>query len=170
MSMAEKKTVILNLDMRKPTLHEKFGLQNTKGMSTLLSGRTALGEAIQYTEYENLDIITSGPVPPNPSELIQSEVMEKVLEKLRDIYDVIILDTPPIGLVTDARTLMHFADTSIYVLRADYSKKGFLRSIEKLSREEIRGLGILLNDVKMSRNGYGYGYSYGYGYYEEEKK
>jgi len=164
MSMANKKTVILNLDMRKPTLHEKFGLQNTKGMSTLLSGRTALGEAIQCTEYENLDIITSGPVPPNPSELIQSEVMEKVLEELRDIYDVIILDTPPIGLVTDARTLMHFADTSIYVLRADYSKKGFLRSIEKLSTEEIRGLGILLNGVKMSRNGYGYGYSYGYGY------
>ena len=168
MSMANKKTVILNLDMRKPTLHQKFGLQNTKGMSTLLSGNTALGEVIQYTEYENLDIITSGPVPPNPSELIQGELMERVLEKLREVYDIIILDTPPIGLVTDARTLMHFADTSIYVLRADYSKKGFLRSIEKLSKEDIPGLGILLNDVKMSRNGYGYGY--GYGYYEEEKK
>ena len=88
----------------------------------------------------------------------------------KDCRDTIILDTPPIGLVTDARTLMHFADTSIYVLRADYSKKGFLRSIEKLSKEDIPGLGILLNDVKMSRNGYGYGYSYGYGYYEEEKK
>ncbi|MEA3433433.1 MAG: GNVR domain-containing protein, partial [Campylobacterota bacterium] len=71
MSMANKRTVILNLDMRKPTLHEKFGLKNIKGMSTLLSGHTALGEVIQHTEYENLDIITSGPVPPNPSELIQ---------------------------------------------------------------------------------------------------
>lgn len=168
MSMANKRTVILNLDMRKPTLHEKFGLKNIKGMSTLLSGHTALGEVIQHTEYENLDIITSGPVPPNPSELIQSELMEKVLEKLREVYDVIILDTPPIGLVTDARTLMHFADTSIYIVRAEYSKKGFLRSVEKLSKEEIRGLSILLNDVKMAKNGYGYGY--GYGYYEEEKK
>ena len=120
--------------MRKPTLHEKFGFQNGKGMSTLLSERTSLNEVIQHTEYENLDIITSGPVPPNPSELIQSAQMERVLEKLREIYDVIILDTPPIGLVTDARTLMHFADTSIYVVRADYSKKGFLRSIEKLSK------------------------------------
>ncbi|EIF51211.1 tyrosine-protein kinase family protein [Sulfurovum sp. AR] len=168
MSMADKKTVILNLDMRKPTLHQKFGLINSKGMSTLLSGHTALGEVIQNTEFDNLDIITSGPVPPNPSELIQSPLMENVLEKLREEYDVIILDTPPIGLVTDARTLMHFADTSIYLLRADYSKKGFLRSIDKLSKEEIRGLGILLNDVKMDRSGYGYGY--GYGYYEEDKK
>lgn len=168
MSMAEKKTIILNLDMRKPTLHQKFGLQNSKGMSTLLSGRTALGDVIQHTEYEHLDIIASGPVPPNPSELIQNEQMEKVLEALREMYDVIILDTPPIGLVTDARTLMHFADTSIYVLRTDYSKKDFLRNIEKLSKEEISGFGILLNDVKTGRNGYGYGY--GYGYYEEEEK
>jgi len=168
MSIAEKKTVILNLDMRKPTLHQKFGLENTKGMSTLLSGSTGLAEVIQHTEYENMDIITSGPVPPNPSELIQGVLMEKLLEKLRDIYDVIILDTPPIGLVTDARTLMHFADISIYVLRADYSKKGFLRSVEKLSKEKISGLGILLNDVKITKNGYGYGY--GYGYYEEEYK
>jgi capsular exopolysaccharide synthesis family protein len=170
MSIADKKTVILNLDMRKPTLHKKFGLKNGKGMSTLLSGRTSLGEVIQATQYANLDVITSGPVPPNPSELIQSELMERVLEKLRDVYDVIILDTPPIGLVTDARTLMHFADTSLYVLRADYSKKEFLRSIEKLSREEISGLGILLNDVKLGKGSYGYGYGYGYGYYEEERK
>ena len=168
MSMADKKTVILNLDMRKPTLHEKFGLQNGLGMSTLLSGSTSLGNVIQHTEYENLDIITSGPIPPNPSELIQGVLMEKVLEKLREVYDVIILDTPPVGLVTDARTLMHFADTSIYVLRADHSKKAFLRNIEKLSAEDISGLGILLNDVKVAKNNYGYGY--GYGYYEEDKK
>jgi len=169
MSMADKKTVILNLDMRKPTLHEKFGLQNVRGMSTLLSARTNLNEVIQHTEYENLDIITSGPVPPNPSELIQGELMERVLEKLKEVYDVIILDTPPIGLVTDARTLMHYADTSIYVLRANHSKKGFLRSIEKLSKEDIRGFGVLLNDARTDSHGYG-GYGYGYGYYEEEQK
>ena len=168
MSMAGKKTVILNLDMRKPTLHEKFELPNKVGMSTLLSGATSLGKVIQQTEYEYLDIITSGPVPPNPSELIQGELMEKVLEKLKEVYDVIILDTPPVGLVVDAKTLMHHADTSIYVMRAGYSKKGFLRSIKEISSiKEIHGLSILLNDVKQGKDGYGYGN--GYGYYEEEE-
>ena len=171
MSMAGKKTVILNLDMRKPTLHEKFGLPNKQGMSTLLSGSTSLGQVIQQTEYENLDIVTSGPVPPNPSELIQGEVMERVLEKLKEVYDVIILDTPPVGLVVDAKTLMHLVDTSIYVMRAGYSKKGYLQSIKELSSiKEIHGLSILLNDVKQGKDGYGYGYGSGYGYYEEDKK
>jgi len=169
MSMAGKKTVILNLDMRKPTLHEKFGLSNKQGMSTLLSGSTNLGQVIQKTEYDNLDIITSGPLPPNPSELIQGEVMERVLEKLREVYDVIILDTPPVGLVVDAKTLMHLVDTSIYVMRANYSKKGFLKSIKEISSlKEVQGLSILLNDVKQGNGGYGYGY--GYGYYEEGEK
>lgn len=171
MSIAGKRTIILNLDMRKPTLHEKFGLSNKAGMSTILSGAISLGKVIQHTEYENLDIVTSGPVPPNPSELIQSKFMEKILEKLREVYDVILIDTPPVGLVTDARTLMHFADTNIYLLRADYSKKTFLRSINKFKQEDIGGLGILLNDVKVSNSGYGYeyGYGYGYGYYEDDK-
>ena len=84
--------------------------------------------------------------------------------KLREVYEVIILDTPPIGLVADARILMPFADTSIYVVRADYSKKEYLRNVEKLSEEDIDGLCIILNDVEM-----GDGY-YGYGYYEEDKK
>jgi len=174
MSMADKKTILINMDMRKPTLHERFGLENVWGMSTLLSKHTSLIKVIQHTEYENLDVITSGPVPPNPSELIQGELMKRVLEKLGEVYDVVIMDTPPIGLVTDARTLMHLSDTSIFVVRAEYSRKGFLRGIEELYKhEEIRGLGILLNDLKMEKSGYGYGgygYGYGYGYYEEDKK
>jgi capsular exopolysaccharide synthesis family protein len=171
MSMADKKTIILNLDMRKPTLHSRFNLPNKKGMSTLLSGHAPLNDVIQKTKQENLDIISSGPVPPNPSELIQSSIIQETLEKLRESYDVIILDTPPVGLVTDARTLMHYADTNIYVLRSDYSKKDFLKNIKRLSTfEHIKSLGILLNDVKMDKNGCGYGYGYGYGYYEEDKK
>ncbi len=169
--MAGKKTILLNLDMRKPTLHEKFALSNKYGMSTLLSGSTTLKNVIQKTAYENLDVITSGPVPPNPSELIQKELMDKLIDKLREVYDVIILDTPPIGLVTDARTLMHKADTSIYILRAGYSKKGFIHKIKELSsHREIQGLAILLNDVNIERGGYGYGYGYGYCYYAEDKK
>ncbi len=163
MSMANKKTIVLNLDMRKPTLHEKFGLNNAKGMSNLLSGHAKLSGVIQSTSHSNLDIIASGPVPPNPSELIQNGLMEKVLVELREMYDVIILDTPPVGLVTDAKTLMHLADTSIYVLRANYSKKEFFQNINKLYSEKISGFGILLNDVAINRA------NYGYGYYEDEK-
>ena len=167
MSMSGKKTIILNLDMRKPTLHEKFKLKNKKGMSSLLSRTAGLNEIIQHTEYENLDVITSGPVPPNPSELIENELMERLVEKLREVYDVIILDTPPLGLVIDAKTLMHFADTSIYVVRSDYSKKAFFKNINQLVEDDISNLGVLLNAVKMEHSGYGY---YGYGYYEEESK
>ncbi len=162
-SMTERKTVILNLDMRRPMLHTYFSVSNSKGISTLLSGNTTLGEVIQHTEYENLDVITSGPVPPNPSELIEGVLIEKILIKLREVYDVIILDTPPIGLVSDARILMPFADTNICIVRANYSKKEFLRNIEKLLEKDTKGLSILLNDVEMG-NGY-----YGYGYYEEDK-
>ncbi len=169
MSMSDKKTILINMDMRKPTLHERFGIENVNGMSTLLSKHASLASVIQQTEHKNLDVITSGPIPPNPSELIQSELMEELLKKLREVYDIIIMDTPPVGLVTDARTLMHLSDTSIYVLRAEYSKKGFLRGIEQLyQHKEMKGLGILINDLKIDRNGYGYGY--GYGYYEEDEK
>ncbi len=170
MSMSDKKTIILSLDMRKPTMHEKFGLQNKVGMSNLLSGAASLSDVIQHTEYDNLDIVASGPIPPNPNELIQSEFMLKVIEKLKEIYDVIIIDTPPIGLVADARILMHYADTSIYVLRADYSEKAYFRSVNNLAKEEIGSFTILLNDVKSTHGGYGYGGGDGYGYYEEEEK
>ena len=167
MSMTGKRTIILNLDMRKPTLHQKFGLQNKAGMSNVLSKSAELEDVIQHSEFENLDVITSGPVPPNPSELIQDEFMEKVFESLKENYDVIIVDTPPIGLVTDARTLMHYADTSIYVVRSGYSKKEYLKNLNKLAKDDISNFSVLLNAVKMQDVGYGY---YGYGYYEEDKR
>ncbi|MDY0402939.1 polysaccharide biosynthesis tyrosine autokinase [Sulfurovum sp.] len=170
MSMAGKKTIILNLDMRKPTLHERFGIDLGKGLSSLLAGRAMLKEVIQHTQYENLDVITSGPIPPNPSELIQGQMMLKVLEKLKEVYDVIILDTPPIGLVTDARTLMNYADISLYVFRANVSKKGFIKHLETITElHEVPGFGLVFNDMQ-SGAGYGYGYGDGYGYYEEEQK
>jgi len=167
MSIANKKTIILNLDMRKPILHEKFNIPNTKGISSVLSGSNVLDDVIQSTKYKNIDVITSGPIPPNPSELIQSPLMEKVLYKLKESYDIVILDTPPIGLVTDARTLMHFADVSLYTVRMNYSKKEFVKHINFLaSADEIRSLGIVLNDIPLDKKNYGYHY----GYYEDDKK
>lgn len=159
MSMANKKTILISIDMRRPMLHKRFRLPNDKGMSTLLSQHSSLYEVIQNTNYNNLDIITSGPIPPNPSELIHSNMMVEIIEKLKKDYEVIIIDTPPVGLVTDARMLIDFADTTIYVVRAEYSKKAFLKNIEKISTfKDISGLGLLLNDVKETHQHYSYSY------------
>ena len=165
-SLTEKRVIVINVDMRKPTLHEKFNLSNTKGMSTLLTGKHNLNEVIQNSGYENLDVIVSGPIPPNPSELIESNEFKTTLTNLKKMYDVVILDTPPIGLVTDARIILDISDISLYILRENYSKKEFIDNINRLKEEGIKGLGIVYNDIKVSKKGYGYGYSDGYGYYK----
>ena len=157
-SLTGQKTIVLNVDMRKPTLHEKFGLNNHKGLSTYLSGKSLLYEIIQQSEYENLDVITSGPIPPNPSELINNRAFKDLIERLRDVYDVIVLDTPPIGIVADARVVMELSNINLYIIREEYSKKIFIKNIEKLKEEGIKSLGIVYNDAKESRDSYGYGY------------
>ena len=159
-SMTGQNTIVINVDMRKPTLNKKFGLKNTKGVSTYLSGKNLLYEVIQQTEYENLDVITSGPIPPNPSELINSRAFKELIARLKEVYEVIILDTPPIGLVSDARVVMDLCNINLYVVRERYSKKAFIENINKLKEEKIKGLGIVYNDIKITKGGYGYGYGY----------
>jgi len=170
LALAGKRVVILNLDMRKPTLHKRFGLPNRNGMSNLLSGHAKLAEVIQQTSRKNLDIISSGPVPPNPSELIGGAILPEAIKVLRRHYDVVILDTPPAGLVTDARLVMQLTDLTAYVLRAGHSRRPFLRTLEELYRANgNKGMAVILNDFDAARHGYGYGYGYGYGgYYGEE--
>ena len=166
MHLAGKKTLIINLDMRKPTLHEKFDLPNEVGLSEFLNNRVHANEIIQHTRYKHLDIISSGTIPPNPSELIQSKRMMLLLKELKKYYDVILLDTPPIGLVTDVKELMHFVDINLYIVRADYSKKAFLERLKRFDFvEKISHMGIILNDVTQKRGNYRY-YNH-YGYYEE---
>jgi len=171
MSLSKKRTIVINLDMRKPTLHERFDLPNHIGLSELINGRVILKDVIQKTRYPYLDILSSGAIPPNPSELIQSSTMYEILEGLKKSYDMIILDTPPIGLVTDVKELMHYVDINIYIVRAGYSKKEFLENLKKFDFiEKIPNLGIVLNAMKKKKGNYGYytGYGYGDGYYEEK--
>jgi len=166
-SLTGKKTIVLNMDMRRPTLHKKFALSNEQGMSTVLSGKATLEDAIQHSEHENLDMIASGPIPPNPSELANSKEMLEVIEKLKEEYDVIIMDTPPLGLVADAVSLMRMSDVTLYVLRSAYSKKIYVEDMQhRIEKHEIKSLSLLLNDVKEEGKGYGYGYGDGYGYYD----
>ena len=160
-----KKVVILDLDMRKPKIHLGFGVQNIKGMSTILIEKDTVENCIQHSVMDNLDFITAGPIPPNPSELIISERMEQLIEELKKKYDFVIVDNPPVGLVTDGISIIQKADYPIYVFRADYSKKNFIHNLDRLINEnKVKHLSVVLNGVDIDRSAYGYNYGYGYGY------
>jgi len=170
-----KKVVILDLDMRKPKIHLGFGVENNVGMSTLLIGKNKVEECIHKSELDGLDFITSGPIPPNPSELIINGELDRIIEELKKNYDLVIIDNPPIGLVSDAMELLKKADYPIYVFKNEYSKKYFVNNVERLMKENgIHRLSIILNGVDSNNNTYGGGYGVGYGgygyggYYEDE--
>lgn len=175
-AFSEKKVIVLDLDLRKPKIHLGFNTENIKGMSTILSGKDNYENCINKSNIKNLDFITAGPVPPNPSELIISKKMSGILETLKSIYDVIIIDNPPIGIVTDGLSLVQNADYPIYVLKANFSKKEYLKNITQLTNQKnLNKLSIVLNGVEKGsgygyQSNYGYGYTYGYGYYSEENE
>jgi capsular exopolysaccharide synthesis family protein len=164
-SFSGKKVIVLDLDMRKPKIHLGFGVENTRGMSTLLIAKDTLEECIQKSTLEDLHFITAGPIPPNPSELIISPRMNEIIEELKRRYDVILIDNPPVGLVTDGIAMIQRADYPIYIFRADYSKKIFVQNVDRLINEnKITRMSTILNGVDIERNKYGYNYGYGYGY------
>jgi tyrosine-protein kinase Etk/Wzc len=170
-SLLNKKVVILDLDLRKPKLHYSFGRDNSKGLSSYLVGKHTLSEILQHTEYEFLDIITSGPIPPNPAELIESDPMINLINELKKTYDYIMVDTPPVGLVTDGVSLLKMSDVSLYVVRADYSRRQYAGIPDRLAEEQkITNMYILINSVAQTGGKYtGYGYKiYSAGYYSDE--
>ncbi|HBK82486.1 MAG TPA: sugar transporter, partial [Flavobacterium sp.] len=116
-AMSNKKTVIVGLDLRKPKLFDDFKIDNITGAVNYLIGQKTIDEITQKTDIPNLDLITSGPIPPNPAELIMSDAMGEMIVELRQKYDYIILDTPPVGLVSDALELTQFCDATLYVVR-----------------------------------------------------
>jgi tyrosine-protein kinase Etk/Wzc len=174
-AMSGKKTLLVGLDLRKPRINSLFGFDREVGLSTYLIGKYNEDEIIEKSDLENLDIITSGPIPPNPSELLQSEKMVEFLKEIKNRYDYIIFDTPPVAIVSDALIVNRFADMTIFIVRQNYSNKNVLDFINDLyNKKEIKNLSILLNDVRSSGyygNGYySYGGYYKHGYYGEEEK
>lgn len=173
-ALSGQKVVIVDVDLRLPKIHHNFSIDNAeKGLSTHLIGEYPLEECINDVGINNLDVITAGPIPPNPSELISGSAFQQMLVELKQKYDVIILDTPPVGLVTDGVLVMENADIPLYVFRADYSRRNFVRTLQKLyATRKFPNLSVVLNgqSTNASRD---YTYNkYGYGYYavEEEKK
>ena len=166
LAMSRKKVILLDLDMRKQKNESFFIAKDlSKGISTILIKKNSWQECVQETKLENLYFLSSGPHPPNPSELLLNGEFTTLLEELKQEFDYIVIDTPPVGLVTDGIMAMKRSDLSIYVVRANYSKKEFLSNLNRIQNlHKLSGLAVVLNALPASRK------TYGYGYYEDNPK
>ena len=173
LAQAKKKVLLLDCDFRNPTQHKLFGLHN-KGLTNFMAGgEEDFSDFIQHVEQDNLDIIVSGPVAPNPSEILMSNKMEDLLDRVRTEYDYVLIDTPPIMPVTDAAVLGAKVDGVMIVIASGTDKPELVQAAKtRLVQGGSYLLGCILNKVQVGtgRYGYGshkygYGYGYGYGYY-----
>lgn len=169
-----KKVLLVGCDLRRPSLHKVFGMDNKTGLTAALIGQTTIDECIFSTSIENLDFLPAGPIPPNPSELIETENMERLFNNLVERYDIVVLDTPPIALVTDTLSLSRFAHTTLYVVRQNFSHKAVVNIANYMfDNERLPNLTLIVNDIKPSKSlgynyYYGYGEGYNYGYYDNK--
>ncbi|ADB36789.1 GumC family protein [Spirosoma linguale] len=174
LALVGSRTVILEMDLRKPQLRNSLDIDNGLGLSNYLIGETTVEAIIQpIIGNDNYYIVRSGPLPPNPSELLSGVRLEKLIRELRERFNYVIIDAPPVGLVTDAQLIAPYADATLYIVRHDVTPRNYLKMIEMLHREKrFNKLNIVLNDVGDSEPNY---YSYGqkgnaYGYTNTKKK
>lgn len=162
-----KKTVLVDVDLRRPTIQSTFGLNSYNGLTNFLTEKSFdVNRIIYETSVKNLYVIPSGPIPPNPSELIGSQRMEALINALNKQADMVIYDAPPVLSVTDAQILSTKVDGTVLVIRSNKTEKESAKEMVSLIKH-VRGkiIGTILNDVKRSNDGY-----YGYGYYGENNK
>lgn len=178
LSLMGKRVVLLEADLRKPKISDLLTISRTDGISNYLIGKKNLPEIIKNTGIENLSLIPSGPIPPNPSELLAGVRMKELLAALEAEYDYVIVDTAPVGPVTDAFILSPLCDATLFIIRHDYSPKALVRRLENFRENDaFKNPVIIYNGVKQKGlRGYGYGaygkygYGYGYGYTDEGPK
>jgi len=178
MALAGKKTVMLEFDIRKPKLFSGIKLSSKQGITNFLVGKAQMADLpIKIPGYESLYGISCGPVPPNPSELLLDSRVDEMFAWLKENFDVIIIDTAPVGMVSDAMTLGKFANTTLYIVRQGYTYKKQISLIDEFYHQNrLPKISIIINDVKLKPGygyygygRYGYGYGYGGGYYEIEE-
>lgn len=146
LALIDKKVVLIGADLRRPKLHKTFNAQNTNGLSNYLIGECDIEDIIQHVDHKNLDFISSGPVPPNPSELLHSERMQNLLTELKKSYQVIMIDTAPIGLVSDSIPLIRCSDINLFVIRYGKSKHSAATLPERIAKEyHLNNIVIVLN-------------------------
>ncbi len=159
------KVVLLGADLRRPRLSSMLNLPYDKGISSYIIGRHSLDEIIQKDFISQLDIIPGGPVPPNPSELIEHAKFAQMVAELKKRYDYVVIDTSPVGLVADYLLIAKYTDVNLFMLRHDYTKIGMVEDLEVFRRENaISALYLVYNDVEQNLVRMGTGYKYGYGY------
>ena len=159
-ALSGKRTLLLDADMRRPRLAETMNVAEGAGLSTHLIGECTIEEMIRRSDVQGLDLITAGPIPPNPLELVELDRMEQLFKELRSRYDHIVVDASPMGLVSEYVILMRHVDITLYLVRQGVTKRGALRLVnEMFADKKVRSINLLLNDVK-KRDGYGEGYGY----------
>ena len=171
LTQAGKSVLLIDCDMRNPTVHKNFNLSNKVGLSSCISMGTALSDAVQKTSIEGLYALTGGVIPPNPSELLGSEQMKNVLQRAKEQYDYVLIDTPPVMPLTDALIVGRFVDGMILVIASAEVKVEMARDVKnQLVNAGANILGVVLNKVRSEHHGYGYGYYYYYGNDGEKHK
>lgn len=161
MAQGDKKVILIDCDLRKPSLHKKFKISNLVGLSDVMVGKADLVTAT-HRYNKNLVLLTSGKIPPNPSEMLSSKAMGNLLETLKESFDYIILDTPPVQAVTDSQILSTKADGTILVVRAEKTKKDSVQNaVNLLKKVNANIIGTVLNGMDISRNKYYYYYGEG---------
>lgn len=151
--------LLIDADMRKPTMHHTFQLKNGMGLSTLLARQNSLREVLCTTKIKNLDVMPCGPIPPNPAELIGSKTMQTLIEQVKEYYDLIIFDTSPLLSVADAQILSSLCDGTIMVVDTGSTEKvNALKAKELLQSANAKILGMVMNNYKFEKNHYYYNY------------
>lgn len=162
-SLLGKKTILVGFDLRKPKIFQDFNLPNEKGVSTWLIGQDKLNDIIQETSFENLSVISAGPVPPNPSELTALEKTGELFKLLKERYEYIIVDSSPIGVVSDTYNLASQSDTCLLIVRSGSTIRDmFETTLHEIVTSGTKGFNLVINDIKSDSRGYGYGEKYGY--------
>lgn len=158
-----KKTLIVDTDMRKPTIHSIFGLPNTEGVSSILTGDRTIDECLRQTGQEGLQILTCGPIPPNPAELLESQRMGNLIDELRERFDLVLFDAPPIIAVTDASILTARLDGLLLLLGINkVTRKASRHAIQLLGRAKVKVWGMVVRGVRPDNDGYYYSYYHRY--------
>ncbi len=161
LAKAKKKVILVDLDLHKPKQANAFNIKNDVGITSYLVGKASLNDIIIDTPVENLQVILTGPRTPNASELILDPMLEQMINELKKTYEYIILDTPPVGLLSDALVMMKYSDLNLYVLKASYSKKDFVDIAHQImEKNNIKSLSFILNNVNAKNIPAGYGGGY----------